>query len=213
MRIMILSAAALLATPAMAQVGGPIGDRPSFDGPFVGIQGGWQQDRQTLEITTGGFTTRGSEKSDGLLYGGQVGYDFRLGQQAVFGIEVSLTGRTGSTILDDGFDTYRLTQGRTVGTSARLGYLVGPDALIYGRAGYSNAQFRLQDGGFRANENRDGFMLGAGYEQAVGRNVSARLEYNYSDFGKDDLGTFGAGSPSELQYRRHGVTAGLNFRF
>jgi len=206
MRIMFFSVAALLAAPALAQ-----GAPSSFNGPFVGVQGGWQQDRQTLEFTTGGLTTRGSERADGLLYGGQVGYDFRLGQ-TVFGIEASMTGRTGAGFLDDGADTYRLTQGRTVGTTARLGFLVGPDALIYGRGGYTNTQYRLEDGPFRASENRDGWTVGAGYEQMFSRNVSARLEYNYADYGKDVLFA-GQGTPSELQYRRHGVTAGLNFRF
>lgn len=205
MRILILTAA-LAASPALAQAGPEV-----FNGPFVGVQAGWQQDRQTLELLAGGFTTRGSENADGLLWGGQVGYDVRLASPLVFGIEASVTGRTGSRILDDGINSFRLSQGRTIGTSARLGVLAGRDSLFYGRVGYANAQFRLQDGGLVATENRDGYTLGAGYEQVLARNVSARVEYNYSDFGRDRLPALAPGS--ELKYQRHALTTGLNFRF
>lgn len=206
MRILVLAAAGMVASPALAQASPDV-----FNGPFAGVQAGWQQDRQTLEIQAGGFTTRGTESSSGLLYGGQVGYDFRLASPLVFGIEASLTGRTGSRILDDGVNSFRLTQGRTIGTSARLGVLVGRDSLFYGRLGYANAQFRLREGALSATENRDGYTLGLGYEQAFARNVSARVEYGYSDFGRDRLPALAAGS--ELQYRRHALTTGVNVRF
>ena len=206
MRTLIFAAAVLAAGPALAQSAPNV-----FNGPFIGIQGGWQQDRQTLEIQAGGFTTRGTESADGLLYGGQVGYDMRLASPLVLGVEASVTGRTGSRIFDDGINSFRLSQGRTITTSARLGVLVGRDSLFYGRLGYANAQYRLQNGGFTVTDKRDGYMIGAGYEQVVSRNVSGRFEYNYSDFGKDRMPSLAAGS--ELQYRRHALTAGLNFRF
>jgi outer membrane immunogenic protein len=206
MRILVLAAAGLVTAPVLAQASPDV-----FNGPYAGIQAGWQQDRQTLEIQAGGFTTRGSETGSGLLYGGQIGYDFRLASPLVFGIEASLIGRTGSRILDDGVNSFRLSQGRTIGTSARLGVLVGRDSLFYGRLGYANAQFRLRDGNFMATENRDGYTLGVGYEQAISRNVSARVEYGYSNFGRDRLPALAPGS--ELQYRRHALATGVNFRF
>ena len=206
MRTLMFAAAIMAAGPALAQATPDV-----FNGAFIGVQGGWQQDRQTLALTTGGTTTSATDKGDGLLYGGQVGYDFRLGGPAVLGLEASITGRTGSRMLDDGLNSYSLTQGRTIGTSARLGVLVGNSGLFYGRAGYANAQYRLRDGATRISQDRDGYTLGAGYEQLVSRNVSARLEYNYADFGRDRLEGLAPGS--ELQYRRHGVTAGLNLRF
>jgi len=53
--------------------------------------------------------------------------------------------------------------------------------------------------------------VGAGYEQMLGKNVSARIEYNYSDYGNDQL--VGAGGPATLNYHRHAVMTGVNFRF
>jgi outer membrane immunogenic protein len=191
--------AALLAPPVMAQGVVP------FDGVYVGAQAGWQQDRQTLEIGN----ARGSQSKDGLSYGGQFGYDFRLSPSTVFGVEAALTGRTGESFIDDGFDVLRLTQGRTISTTARLGLVTDPQGLVYARGGYANATFNLEDGGpFRFTENRDGWTLGAGYERYIGPNVSARVEYNYSDFGRDRVT-----QAADLRYRRHALSLGVNYRF
>lgn len=200
MRMILLAAlpVALAAAPAMAQPAQP------FNGAYVGIQGGWQQDRQTLEFGA----AEASASKDGFSYGGQVGYDFRINPSVVFGIEAALTGRTGESFIDDGLDVYRLTQGRTISTTARLGFMTDPQGLLYARGGYANAKFNLDDGGVRFSENRDGWTIGAGYERALTQNVSARLEYGYSDFGRDRLS-----AAADLKYRRHAVTAGVNLRF
>lgn len=205
------AAIALAAVPAFAQ------DAPAaFNGPYVGIQGGWQQDRQTLRVTDAGTETKSGNKSDGLAYGGQVGYDFRLSPTTVLGAEVALTGRTGSGFFDDGASSFDLEQGRTVSATARLGYVMDPTGLLYVRGGYANAQYKLDDGFSRVSEDRDGYTIGAGYERMLTRNVSARVEYNYSDFGKDDLPDLAAAlgaDDASLKYRRHAVTAGVNLRF
>jgi outer membrane immunogenic protein len=197
-------AALAVAAPVLAQ------DAPlNFNGPYVGIQGGWQQDRQTLDVTNNGRTTSASQNKSGFGYGGQIGYDFRLSDQVVFGVEVDAIGRTGANGLE-------LKQGRTLAATARLGYLVMPKSLLYARGGYANGRFTLRDASTSISENRDGWQIGAGYEQMVARNVSARIEYAYSKFGSDQLqelaSNLGA-SDARVNYSRNAVTAGLNFRF
>ncbi|WP_426166696.1 outer membrane protein [Sandarakinorhabdus sp. DWP1-3-1] len=203
-------AALAVAAPALAQ-----GTPESFNGPFVGVQGGWQQDRQTLDVTDSAGTFESRQNKDGFAYGGQIGYDFRLSPTTVLGAEVALTGRTGTTPLD-GFNSLELKQGRTISATARLGYLVNPDGLVYVRGGYSNARFTIRDANTDISEDRDGFQVGVGYEQLVARNVSARIEYAYSRFGTDNLPALAAdlgANQAELKYTRNAVTAGLNFRF
>ena len=197
-------AALAVAAPVLAQ------DAPlNFNGPYVGIQGGWQQDRQTLDVTNNGRTTSAGQNKSGFGYGGQIGYDFRLSDQVVFGVEVDAIGRTGANGLE-------LKQGRTLAATARLGYLVMPKSLLYARGGYANGRFTLRDASTSISENRDGWQIGAGYEQMVARNVSARIEYAYSKFGSDQLqelaSNLGA-SDARVNYSRNAVTAGLNFRF
>ena len=190
--------AAAIAGPAAAQ------EATNFNGPFIGGQIGWQQDRQSLTTSTVPPTTTRA-KGDGFAYGGQIGYDLNLGG-GVIGLETSLTGRTGS----NRFPSFDLDAGRTINVTARAGALVTPEGLLYARGGYSNARFSITNPA-GASENRDGYTVGAGYEQMLARNVSARIEYNYSDYGSDTLP--GTGGPSTLNYHRHAVMTGLNFRF
>lgn len=191
-------AAAAIAGPAAAQ------EAQNFNGAFIGGQIGWQQDRQSLTTSTVPTTTIRA-KGDGLAYGGQIGYDFNLGG-GVIGIETSLTGRTGT----NNFPTFDLEAGRTINVTARAGILVSPDALLYARGGYSNARFSITNPN-GPSENRDGYTVGAGFEKMLSRNVSARVEYNYGDYGNDTLP--GTGGPSTLNYHRHAVMTGVNFRF
>ena len=203
--------AAFLAVPAFAA------PAESFNGPFVGIQGGWQQDHERLSITDSGTTDRYGNRKSGFAYGAQAGWDFRLGPQTVFGVEASATGRTGSERFDDGVgDSFRLRDGRTLNATARLGYLVTPQGLLYARGGYSNARFKLDSNVGDAASNRGGYVAGVGYEQALTRTVSARVEYDYSNYGRDrydglaaDLGV----DSVRTKLDRNAVTAGVNLRF
>lgn len=192
-------AAAAIAAPAMAQQA----DK-GFNGPFIGGQLGWQQDRQSLDLGDGSGPLRA--RSSGLAYGGQLGWDFQVGNSAVLGVETSLTGRTGRT----DFGTFDLEAGRTINLTARAGWLASPDGLLYVRGGYSNARFSITNPA-GPSENRDGYTLGVGYEHKLARNISARLEYNYSDYGNDQVAT--PGGTATLNYHRHAVMTGVNFRF
>lgn len=203
-------AAMAAAAPVLAQ------DAPlNFNGPFVGIQGGWQQDRQTLQLNNNGLISSASQNKSGFGYGGQIGYDFRLSPQVVLGAEVDLTGRTGTSQLGGG-NGLQLKQGRTIAATARLGYVIAPESLLYVRGGYANARFTLSDPNTNISENRDGWQLGVGYEQQLRQNVSARVEYAYSRFGNDQLPALASDlgvNDARIKYSRNAVTAGLNFRF
>lgn len=188
----------------------------NFNGPFVGIQAGWQQDRQ--KAGEGAVLFDPESRSDsGLAYGGHVGYDFRLAPSLVVGAEVALTGRTGSGVIGDGIFLYQLNQGRTVVASGRLGYLATSDDLIYVRGGYANARSTTSGGpgNGRFSINREGYLIGAGYEHILAQSVSARIEYGYSDLGDDKFfnSISGPDGVTIKSYARHAITAGVNFRF
>ena len=213
MKPILAAAAAFIAVPALADPATP------FSGPFVGIQGGWQQDRQHVSIFDGegGFAS-GSARDSGFAYGGQAGFDMHLAPRIVGGVEASITGRTGAERFDlGGGDSVRLKSDRTINGTARLGYLVTPRGLLYARGGYTNGRFSLSDTfGDRASRTRGGYTVGGGYEQFLTRSVSARIEYNYSDFGRlrlDDVSGDGFNQGVRGKQTRNAVTAGLNLHF
>lgn len=210
-KLVFAATAALAAASVSAQEGTAV---QPFNGPFIGIQGGWQQDEQRLALATsnGLFTAR--DRTSGFAYGGQIGYDYRLSPHFVLGIEASSSGRTGNgRSYDANNNVYDLRVGRTFNATGRLGYLVGGSGLAYVRGGYSNARFDTGNGTGNDVENRDGYTVGIGYEQAVTRSVTARVEYNYSKYGTRNLydAAFTNQGTINSAYHRNAVTAGLNF--
>lgn len=185
------------ATPALAQ------DRAPFTGLRVeGVAGydslsdGHRQD---------------SSSSDGLVYGGAVGYDRQVGG-AVLGIEGEVTGSTTDTRTDNlvtAGDRLRVDAGRDVFVGARAGYVISPSTMVYAKAGYTNARvetrYDLGSAEVQDHENLDGYRVGAGLEQAIGANTYVKGEYRYSNYGAADR--YG------IDAHRHQLMAGVGMRF
>jgi outer membrane immunogenic protein len=105
--------------------------------------------------------------------------------------------------------------------TGRVGYTWGP-GLLYAKGGYAwkdNNNTRVTIGGvpqaFAVNgNNRDGYTVGGGLEYMFAPSWSAKLEYQYYNFGTT---TFTAGPPAVVGSRftddEHTVKAGLNYRF
>src|SRR3546814_19660714 len=74
-----------------------------------------------------------------------------------------------SIVRDTGAALVTVDPKRSLDLTARAGYLVTDNTLLYARGGYTNARVRTSfDGaaGFRsATENRDGWMVGGGVER------------------------------------------------
>jgi outer membrane immunogenic protein len=103
--------------------------------------------------------------------------------------------------------------------SGRVGYAAN-DWLFYAKGGgaWLRAQY-IQDqliGGVTAasqtlNVNRSGFVAGGGIEYGLTENLSARLEYDFYDFGTKTY-QFTATPVNNTSYL-HTLTFGLNYRF
>jgi outer membrane immunogenic protein len=183
--------AGTIATPAFAQ------DAAPFSGPRIeGIVG---YDRPDAD----------GDNADGIVYGVGVGYDFRRGG-AVFGVEAEANDSTADecfTGVTVATDELCLDAGRDFYVGGRVGAVVGPRALLYAKAGYTNARARLayEDGtaatapDFSISQNLDGLRVGAGVEFAVSPNAYLRSEYRYSNY--------------EAGFERHQVVGGFGFRF
>ena len=207
------STAAVVATPALAQSGGP------FDGPRIGVIAGYDGLRPGRGADSDISSDNGA---DGFLYGVDAGYDHQMGR-FVLGAEGEISGSTAKTADDpdttDALGYGRVKAGRDLYAGVRAGYLVGPSTMLYAKGGYTNARLDLTaaDGTTTTGQhfNLDGYRLGAGVEQAIGSNTYAKLEYRYSNYGNARLEYANGANTNNLNVDtdRHEVVAGVGFRF
>lgn len=211
-----LVATTALAAPAFAQDS----DRAPFTGPRVGAILGYDGTRPGSSADSD--IAGDDQTADGLLYGGDVGYDFALGR-AVVGIEGEVTGSTAKvdyTSADPAdFGYGRVKAGRDLYIGGRVGFLAGPRTLVYAKGGYTNARFDLtaSDGTTEVggNFNLDGYRVGAGVEHSLSRNTYAKIEYRYSNYGNARL-EYANGANTDnfsVDTDRHQVAVGLGIRF
>jgi outer membrane immunogenic protein len=184
----------ILATVAV--LSGTAAQAEPFDGAYAGVQIGW--DKHALV-------------GNGLSYGGFLGYNKKVNDQFVLGLEGSLdfsTAKQTQTAVNGG-QTISATAsfGRELGIAARAGFLASPNTLFYVKAGYDNIRIKLRTTGnvpgfanlTALSGNTDALVLGGGVEQALNDTTTFRIGYDYAN---------GADS-----YNRHRILAGVAFHF
>ena len=95
----------------------------------------------------------------------------------------------------------------------RLGFLTNPSTLVYGTAGYTQAEFDY----FGAySKTFDGYFVGAGIESFLRDNWTLKLEYRFSQFNSEtlDSGYFGPVRLSlDSEPSMHTARLVLSYRF
>lgn len=217
-RFTLALAAATLALGVSAVSAADLGQRPvykaqpapvmaayNWSGFYVGGHLGYAWSSEDARSTLTGIT--GVTDPDGFLGGAQIGFNWQTGA-FVFGIEAdwSWTNADGSTTIPAAITAEHNWYGTA---TARVGYAVD-NWLWYvkGGAAWLDADYTI--GGLTFGDTRTGWTVGTGLEWALGPNWSAKLEYNYMDFGKDTIGTV---LPVEIDTQVHVVKAGVNYRF
>lgn len=176
---------------------------------------------------------------DGALAGGQLGLNLQVGR-IVFGAEFDLAwsgidgGFTGM-VTDPGLGATTLhiaTRTDWLGTAAgRLGF-AHDQWLLYVKAGAAAAHQRhvleqtapgLAQILTSGRHHHAGVLLGAGIEYALNRNWSMKAEYDFIDFGRENIITYGTASgafftgnviaPSTVRQQLHLAKLGVNYRF
>jgi outer membrane immunogenic protein len=228
----------LLATVAIAALGAAVpalaadlGGRPYYNKApayappimynwnafYIGAHGGgaFSSDSNFNGLTTG-------NNAGGRFLGGlQVGADFQFAPNWVAGVEGQyswLSGNIGA-VFPGGF-AYTNDQRGLGSITGRVGYTWGP-GLIYIKGGYaySNNNETVTLGGipvgFATDGNhRDGYTVGAGAEYMFTPNWSAKLEYQYYDFGSSHFTAPTALVPfGNFRTDDQTLKAGLNYRF
>lgn len=199
--------AAAAASPALAQEEAP------FTGPRVEALIGYDRVNPGEDFDA---------ESDGLLYGGAIGYDFQLGG-AVLGVEGEITGSTARTRRNDllvAGDRYSQFAGRDLYVGGRLGFAAAPSTLLYVKGGYTNAglntyyQPTATGTVGRSTFNADGYRVGAGVEQKFnlfGPSGFVKAEYRYSNY--NSLESNAGGTTFDTDLDRHQAVLGIGVRF
>lgn len=213
----LVAAAAAIATPALAQ------EAPA-DGPFNGPRVGAILGYDALQPgRTEDSNIRGDDQTaDGLVYGGDFGYDVQRGRM-VFGIEGEVTGSTSkvknSPVDPNDFGYGRVKAGRDLYAGVRVGALLTPTTLLYAKGGYTNGRLDLTRNDEQTvtgrHYNLDGYRVGAGVEQAMGRRAYVKAEYRYSNYGDARL-EYPDGTNTDnfsVDTDRHQVVVGAGIRF
>lgn len=143
-----------------------------------------------------------------------LGYDAQVSDRIVLGIfadidftntDYTYRGRSAAARSSVDFEI-----DRTWSIGGKLGIATSNTAMIYGLVGYTQASFeghdvsttRISPQDYKKSMDLSGYMLGVGFDQALGGGFSIRGEYRYADYSED---TFfngrvvtGAGTINEL---------------
>ena len=217
MKKMMVAAAALALMTGAAEAAG------SWTGCSVGVAGGVSVNHSKNDLTAPGLAV----VIDGLSADGHVlaigaGCDYQLDRIVVglfgdydFGkTEFQTTATLGG--LNAGI-TAAVRDSWTIG--GRAGFLTTPDTLLYGLVGWTNA--RTDDIALTTNAGfnlaldpgkLDGMTVGGGIETRLSKNISAKLEYRYTQFDRVEIPVI-AGLALGQENDMHTVRVGLNYRF
>ncbi|MFZ5733192.1 MAG: outer membrane protein [Pseudomonadota bacterium] len=135
--------------------------------------------------------------------GGQVGFDYQFAPSWVMGLEANYSFLTNSSNINRGLGS----------VTGRLGWTWGP-GLLYVKGGYAWADTRNTFGFGQVGS--DGYTVGAGIEYMFAPSWSAKVEYQYYDFGSVNfVGIIPPAIPVAGTFRNdeHTIKVGLNYRF
>jgi len=187
-----LAAFAVLACVPGIAAAQDTGPAPHFNGIRAEARLGWET--PTISDSSGVYKI-----DSAVSYGGEVGFDAKLGRNVVAGpyavyefSSVKLCDTAGC-----------LTEDGNLGVGGRIGVAVSPTVLVYGKVGYARIRFTASSGGVTGSDSADGVQGAIGVNFNLGRNAYAMAEVNYADYGKF--------AGVNLQ-RRH-VAAGVGLRF
>ena len=195
--VVAFSGSAMAADLAVPAQPAPVVAPPAstdWDGPYIGatLGYGWGT---TTDTTTGDY----SSSPQGLTVGGQAGYNFHLSDNLVAGIEGDLNWNNQQATTTSG-DTYRINWDGSV--RGRLG--VDLDGILpYAEAGVAFANASVAG----VTTTHTGWTVGAGVEFKLADQVSANVEYRYSDYGSQ---TFAGDS---VGLTDNALRVGVNYHF
>ena len=170
----------------------------------------------------GAFSGSNSLEGDSRFLGGiQGGADYQFGNNWVIGAEVqySWTGNNNGGVTLPGGVIVNSNSDQLGSVTGRLGYSFGP-TLLYAKGGYAwkdnnnlTASLAGAPVALIGGSNNDGYTVGAGLEYMFAPSWSAKIEYQYYNFGNTTFLTSGSAFGTRITDDEHTVKGGINYRF
>lgn len=210
-----------------------------WTGPYIGLQAGYAWGNNDVspdveEISPGINAAAivlsppedGDIDIDGFVGGAHLGYNFQA-DSLVFGLEgdIEYADLSGDTdVFFDADDEEPIGEAEQnidwLGSlRLRLGYAMDR-ALIYATGGLAVGGVDVkvsidQAGNESESETAWGWTVGGGLEYAFTDDLSARIEYRYTDLGNTDVSIDDLGFAGDVEFEHtfHAVRAGLSWHF
>ncbi|HSR08633.1 MAG TPA: outer membrane beta-barrel protein [Bryobacteraceae bacterium] len=198
-----------------------------WSGFYIGAEGGGGFGSDSLFFPAAGTST-GRFDTSGAIAGGVIGYNWQApGSSWVFGVEGNFDWADigGSTICPNTAFNCGTNLNEIFTGTGRIGYAWN-SVLMYAKGGYAwtNDRADVFDpatgaiGDSTGRSGRDGYTLGVGLEYMFAPNWSAKVEYDYYNFGGR---TVNANTPAGAfvepitmtNYSVNAVKAGINYHF
>ncbi len=168
----------------------------NWSGAYVGGNATWQK---------GKFNGQDQDRGHALGGGVYGGYNMQSGQ-LVYGGEADLS----YSGVDNNSHGFTAKQGANGSIRARVGVDLNP-VLVYGTGGIAASNVEVEtNAGAKDDATLLGWTAGAGVEAFVTDNVTARVEYRYSDYGKK---TFHGANGQRSGFEDHSIRVGMGVKF
>src|SRR5207342_2417419 len=146
-----------------------------------------------------GKVTNSNIDPSGVAGGGQIGYNWQVGQ-FVFGAETDLQG----SAADDTFAPYKFSNPWFGTLRGRAGFAIN-NMLLYGTFGLAYGDLKGEFLGLDESKTLVGWTGGLGMEVGFAPNWSAKVEYLYMDLGSRAYTLTGVDNGLQASYLRLGV--------
>ena len=161
----------------------------NWTGPYAGLNLGYQWTKVTNNVT----------EPSGIAGGGQIGYNWQLGQ-FVYGLETDIQ----ASAADDTFAPYKFSNPWFGTLRARIGYAIN-NVMLYGTGGLAYGELKGEFFGLEEDKTLVGWTAGAGIEYGFTQNWSAKLEYLYMDLASRTYSITGVDNGLHSSFLRLGV--------
>jgi len=200
-----LGVATLLAVASSVAIAA---DKMNWAGPYVGINAGyiWAHDKDETYLAykgcKEGCPASASNHANGSSIGADLGYNFLFQNNLLLGIETefkSYNANKESNFFNPNsdllFEKINPSFENKFSFLGKIGYLVNDKTLAYVKGGWANAQIKRDytNDAFPTpvveshKSWQDGWTLGVGSEYNFYQNLTAKLEYRYTDLGSKSI--------------------------